>query len=91
MWSIVSGSLKVIVSSAGEPQPNVSNVNVLPGQTVGELVISFEGLPERRVPLVAANAVERGGFSVRLRTAATVLLGKLAPVEDAVTPASGNT
>jgi len=47
------------------------------GQTLGELVIAFEGLPATRVPLVAEEAVGRGGFGPRMRTAAMVLLGKV--------------
>lgn len=52
---------------------------VAAGQTVGELVISPPGLPETRVALVATDDVARGGFGVRLRTAAIVLLRKFAP------------
>ncbi len=47
------------------------------GDVVGELVVARDGLPETRVPLVAESAVAQGGFGVRLRTAAQVLLGKL--------------
>ncbi len=49
------------------------------GQQLGELVITLEGLPETRVPLVAENAVANGGFGVKLSTAAKVILGKLLP------------
>ena len=44
------------------------------GQELGELVFAPEGLPEVRVPLVAETAVARGGFMVRVTTAATMLL-----------------
>ena len=49
------------------------------GQQLGELVISPDGLPEVYVPLVAQNAVARGGFSVRIRTAAQVIFSKIFP------------
>lgn len=52
---------------------------VAAGQQLGELVITLEGLPETRVPLVAENAVANGGFGVKLSTAAKVILGKLLP------------
>ena len=44
------------------------------GDRLGELVITLQDLPERRVPLVAETDVASGGFGVRLRTAALVLL-----------------
>ena len=49
------------------------------GQEIGTLVITREGLPETRVPLLADAAVARGGFAVRMRTAATVLIDRFAP------------
>lgn len=59
------------------------------GQQLGELVISLNGLPETRIPLVADHDVAKGGFNTRLRTAALVLWERFgpkpaAPVEDAV-------
>lgn len=48
------------------------------GQILGELIFTPEGLPETRVPLVAANAVEGGGFLVRMTTVAQTLLKRLA-------------
>jgi D-alanyl-D-alanine carboxypeptidase (penicillin-binding protein 5/6) len=48
------------------------------GQQVAELVITRQGLPEARLPLVADRAVERGGFLPRIRTAAQILMGRLA-------------
>ncbi len=47
------------------------------GQPVGELVFTPEGLPETRVPLVAAADVAYGGFVVRVKTAALHLLDRL--------------
>ncbi len=52
---------------------------VAAGDKIAELVISREGLPVSRLPLIAETDVARGGFGVRLRTAALVLLGKFAP------------
>jgi len=49
------------------------------GQQLGELVITLDGLPEARLPLVADRAVARGGFTTRLRTAAQVIWDKIAP------------
>ena len=46
------------------------------GQHVADLVITAEGLPERRVPLVSDREVTRGGFLPRSRAAAQVLLAK---------------
>lgn len=42
------------------------------GQEIGELVITREGLPELRLPLVADRDVPKGGFVPRLQTAAQV-------------------
>lgn len=44
------------------------------GQEIAELVIQTGELPEVRVPLVAENDVATGGFSVRMRTATSVLM-----------------
>ena len=49
------------------------------GQKIGELVITLYGLPEARLPLVADCDVARGGFAIRLRTAAQVIWQKFAP------------
>ena len=46
------------------------------GQEVGELVITLDGLPETRVPLVVDSDVAEGGFQTRLRVAAQVLWAK---------------
>ena len=47
------------------------------GQELAELVFAPEGLPEIRVPLVAAESVEKGGFAVRLKTVSGILLTRL--------------
>lgn len=46
------------------------------GDTVAELVIEIEDLPEKRLPLVADRDVQRGGFVPRLRSAVKVLWEK---------------
>jgi D-alanyl-D-alanine carboxypeptidase (penicillin-binding protein 5/6) len=46
------------------------------GQHVADLVITVEGLPERRVALVSDREVTRGGFLPRSRAAAQVLLAR---------------
>ncbi len=51
---------------------------VFKGQPLGELVFTPEGLPEKRIPLVADAQVDKGGFSVRLSTVANLLLTRLA-------------
>lgn len=49
------------------------------GDQLGELVVQLEGLPEKRLPLVAEADVARGGFTTRLRTAALVLWNRFGP------------
>ena len=44
------------------------------GQQVAELVVTVEGLPDARIPLVSDRDVARGGFLPRSRAAAEVLL-----------------
>ncbi|GHF58259.1 D-alanyl-D-alanine carboxypeptidase family protein [Seohaeicola zhoushanensis] len=51
---------------------------VTQGQELGALVIRPEGLPEVRLPLVADRSVPAGGFGVRLKTAVTLLLNRVA-------------
>jgi D-alanyl-D-alanine carboxypeptidase (penicillin-binding protein 5/6) len=48
------------------------------GEQVGELVITFKDLPEKRLPLVTQAAVGKGGFEARMRTAIEVLRVKWA-------------
>ena len=47
------------------------------GAEMGELIITREGLPDVRTPIVAANAVAPGGFMVRMAAAALHLLERL--------------
>lgn len=56
------------------------------GQQLGELVIRFDDLPEKRIPLVAEEDVARGGFATRLRTAALVLWQKYGPANAGEVP-----
>jgi D-alanyl-D-alanine carboxypeptidase (penicillin-binding protein 5/6) len=56
------------------------------GDQLGELVITLDGLPEKRIPLVAEADVARGGFSTRMRTAALVLWEKFGPASGAEMP-----
>ncbi|NDW44681.1 D-alanyl-D-alanine carboxypeptidase family protein [Ruegeria sp. PrR005] len=50
------------------------NAPIAKGQKIAELVIKPEELPEIRRPLVASEDVAAGGFVVRMKTAATMLL-----------------
>ena len=54
------------------------------GDEIAELVITLEGLPDTRLPLIADADIAAGGFSTRLRTAALVLLRKMAPEPEIV-------
>lgn len=47
---------------------------VAKGQRLAELIISPLDLPEHRVPLFAAHAVEAGGFMTRMRVASETLM-----------------
>ncbi|MEJ6479423.1 MAG: D-alanyl-D-alanine carboxypeptidase family protein [Octadecabacter sp.] len=58
------------------------------GDQIAELVVTRDGLPETRLPLVAEYAVAKGGFGTRLRTAFTVLMGKIG--SDDTVPASAD-
>lgn len=55
------------------------------GQNLGELIIRFDDLPERRIPLVAEADVPVGGFAIRMRTAVMVLLDKVMSNADTAT------
>jgi len=48
------------------------------GQVLAELVFTPQDLPQVRVPLVAERSIPRGGFMVRVTTAANVLLRQIA-------------
>lgn len=74
-------SLLLPVLSGKEVQADIVydgpiNAPVTKGQQLAELVIKPEGLPEMRRPLVADQDVPLGGFVVRMKTAARLLLKK---------------
>ncbi|KRS19176.1 D-alanyl-D-alanine carboxypeptidase family protein [Roseovarius indicus] len=50
---------------------------VAKGDELAQLVFAPEGLPEKSVPLYAANDVPSGGFLVRLKTVSGLLLNRL--------------
>jgi D-alanyl-D-alanine carboxypeptidase (penicillin-binding protein 5/6) len=50
---------------------------VAKGDTLAQLVLTPEGLPEVTVPLVAASDVPEGGFMVRLKTVSRLLLSRI--------------
>ncbi len=56
------------------------------GTELAELVIRMEGFDERRIPLVAATTVERGGIGTRLTTAARLILRDVLGEADAPSP-----
>jgi serine-type D-Ala-D-Ala carboxypeptidase (penicillin-binding protein 5/6) len=59
------------------------------GQELATLVITRDGLPEMRVPLLAESAVEQGGFMVRIQTAVAVLMEKFGAADPAIESGSG--
>ena len=73
-----------LLFSATSPNPGASRVEyrgpieapIAEGDTIAELVIERENLPEARIPLVADRNVARGGFLPRVRTAALILFDK---------------
>ncbi len=67
-----SGNLTAEVVYSGPVRAPVSK-----GDRLAELVFKPDDLPEIRVPLVAAQDVETGGFTVRLRTVSGLLLNRL--------------
>jgi D-alanyl-D-alanine carboxypeptidase (penicillin-binding protein 5/6) len=60
------------------------------GEQLGELVITLEGMPEKRIPLVADRDVAVGGFMPRMRTAAAVIMGKITDAAANDTPADAD-
>jgi D-alanyl-D-alanine carboxypeptidase (penicillin-binding protein 5/6) len=69
--SVLTGSIEAEVT-----YPSPVTAPIAEGQEIGELVITREGLPEVRVPLVAESAVAEGGFMVRVQTALSVLIAR---------------
>lgn len=66
---LARGKAKAEVIYNGPIQAPISK-----GQQLAELVLMPEELPEMRVPLVAEADVPEGGFGIRVRTAAGVLM-----------------
>ena len=50
---------------------------VTKGDVLGDLVVTRQGLPEVRVPVVASDSVAPGGFAVKLMAAARYLMARL--------------
>lgn len=74
--TMTPGGLKAEVVYTGPIQAPVTK-----GQKLAELIIQPEGLPETRVPLVAAATVDAGGFMDRVLTVSGLLLKRFS--EDA--------
>lgn len=64
---------------------------VVQGQEIATLVIRPEGLPKILVPLVAERSVPNGGFGVRLKTAASVLMKQFGFGADVPADGAGDT
>lgn len=47
------------------------------GQALGELIFTFDGLPQVRIPLVADRDIARAGFLGRIKTVSGILLKRL--------------
>jgi len=71
--ALVQGDLPAEISYRTPLQAPIAK-----GQVVGELVINVEGMPEQRVNLLADRDVSKGGFLPRMRTAARILIGRIA-------------
>lgn len=69
--AVVHGDLKATVTYTSPLKAPIQA-----GDQIAELVVDLPDLGEKRLPLVAAASVARGGFMPRLRTAAQVLLQK---------------
>jgi len=60
------------------------------GDELAELILKPEGLPETRVPLVAAADVAKGGFLVKLRTASQHLMERFGGAAEPVPAADAS-
>lgn len=80
-------ALVPVLSQNGIPAEVVYNgpfaAPIAKGDQLGELIISPEGLPPTKVPLVAAESVDKGGFMVRITTALDHLLTEIGTDPDA--------
>nr|WP_245823373.1 D-alanyl-D-alanine carboxypeptidase family protein [Antarctobacter heliothermus] len=74
--TMTAGGIKAEVVYTGPIEAPVSK-----GQKLAELIIQPDGLPETRVPLVAADKVDAGGFVDRIMTVSGLLIKRFS--EDA--------
>ncbi|ASP22788.1 D-alanyl-D-alanine carboxypeptidase DacC [Antarctobacter heliothermus] len=74
--TMTAGGIKAEVVYTGPIEAPVAK-----GQKLAELIIQPEGLPETRVPLVAADKVDAGGFVDRIMTVSSLLIKRFS--EDA--------
>ena len=78
--TMTPGGIKAEVVYTGPLQAPVTK-----GQKLAELIIQPEGLPVTRVPLVAAETVEAGGFMDRMLTVSNLLIKRFSePTEEAM-------
>lgn len=82
--TMTAGGVKAEVVYTGPIEAPVKK-----GQQLAELIIEPEGLPETRVPLVAAQDVAGGGFFDRMMTVSAVLLKRLSDRGDSTPEAAG--
>jgi D-alanyl-D-alanine carboxypeptidase (penicillin-binding protein 5/6) len=78
---VLPEDLSVLIPASGEVEASLAYQGpiaapITAGQEVAELVLTREGMPEMRLPLVAAADVPRGGFVPRVQTAMGVLMAK---------------
>ncbi|WHZ33804.1 D-alanyl-D-alanine carboxypeptidase family protein [Sagittula sp. MA-2] len=76
--TMTAGGVKAEVVYTGPIQAPVSK-----GQKLAELIIQPDGLPETRVPLVAAGNVAAGGFMDRMLTVSQVLMKRFSDTPEA--------
>jgi D-alanyl-D-alanine carboxypeptidase (penicillin-binding protein 5/6) len=73
--TVPAGVLEEAVISAHFAEPVSAPIEA--GAELGHLDVSFPGISPVRVPLVAAKAVEAGGFTTRLEAAARLMVQRL--------------
>lgn len=85
--------LPVLVGDALDAEVVYNGPIVAPvkaGDELAELILKPEGLPETRVPLVAAADVAKGGFLVKLRTASQHLMERFGGAAEPVPAADAS-
>ena len=77
--------MRAAYAPAATPRPIIDKLNaevkftgpieapIAEGQKLAEMTIVVPGMPSATVPLVADQAIARGGFTTKLRTAFDVL------------------